>query len=399
MKEEKIRYLLKNYAKSSLSLEEKEELMFLLQSGVDDDVLGQDMQKIANELMEEDAIDEIPSQQLWTAIKEDPRLKGSANICQTKKRNTLAVYYAAAVAVCIVGLGLYFTLPRSYQEEVLKQTVASENQQLNAPINPGTQQATLTLPDGKVVALAEVMEGRWTEGDVYGLSVVDGALQYKGNEDDIVPLMATLATPRGGEYQLKLADGTRVWLNASSSIRYPINFTADRREVYVEGEVYFDVEKDINRPFIVHAEDTKITVLGTEFNVSAYPEESHVRTTLVEGRVEMKKGGVIRQLRPGQQARTMKGESEHIAIQSVDIEEMVAWKNGYFYFHNESIKSAMEKIARWYDVEVTCTGGMAQKGLDGTISRMENLDQLLQALELTGTAKFKREGRRIIVSE
>lgn len=401
MEEQRVDYLLKAYAKDRLSPAEREELLHLIQSNADNETLGRDMQRLVDKLIEEGGVEEASSKQLWKAILDDPRLERKKNTRRIEKRNRLVFHYAATVAVFVTFLGLYFLHFQNQTNAINQQeaVLMSQTEQLDEVISPGTQQATLTLPDGKVISLADLTDGSLVNEKDYGLYVVDGVLQYKGNEDHAIPLMATLTTPRGGEYQMQLPDGTKVWLNASSSIRYPISFATDRREVYIEGEVYFDVESDTKNPFIVHADGTKITVLGTEFNVSAYSEEKHVRTTLVEGSVRLEKGSAIRQLRPGQQAQTSKGESEHIAVRSVDIEEMIAWKNGYFYFHNEDIKSAMEKIARWYDVDVAYSGAMSQKGLDGTISRMENLNQLLQALELTGTAKFTLEGRKITVSE
>lgn len=130
---------------------------------------------------------------------------------------------------------------------------------------------------------------------------------FEGDDGMDLTAQTTLRTPRGGEYQTRLPDGTTIWLNAGSSITYPITFASDKREVHIEGEVYFDVQKDKKRPFLVHADQTVITVLGTQFNVSAYPEEQRIQTTLIEGSVRLQKGTEIRYLRPGQQAKTAKG--------------------------------------------------------------------------------------------
>ena len=401
MEEQRINYLLKSYVNDTLSAPEKEELSHLLRCSTDDRKLGEDMQKVVDELLEQGKVDEVPTEQLWASILEDSRMDWQASPPESGRRSRLLVYYAAVAAVFIAVIGFYyFSTPRNPQDVgQADAALVSTAEQTEEVIQPGTQQATLTLPDGKVIALDDLKEGRLIDGEDYALRLVDGVLQCTGEEAPAVPLMATLNTPRGGEYQMELPDGTQVWLNASSSIRYPISFTGDQREVYIAGEVYFDVKKDVNRPFVVHAADTKITVLGTAFNVSAYAEAAQTQTTLVEGSVRLEKGSAVRKLRPGQQASTSRGENSQIAVRTVDVEEMVAWKNGYFYFHNEHIKSAMEKIARWYDVDVVYVGAMSKKGLDGTISRMENLNQLLGALALTGAAKFTLKGRQIIVQE
>lgn len=398
MDEKRTNYLLTGFARNNLSREEREELLSLLQRDTNGEVLGDNMQKIVDQLVREGIIDDVPSQQIWEVIRSDPRLKKSR--VKQPRGNYSFFYYAAAIALFVIFLGAYFFHAHDSLDSTQNRSMTSSNAKgvTRDTISPGIQQATLTLPDGKVIALADLTENTVVKGDNYEISLVEGKIQYKGQNDNHTPLMTTLTTPRGGEYQLRLPDGTNVWLNASSSIRYPIRFAENARNVYIEGEAYLEVKKDAEKPFIVQADQTKITVLGTEFNISAYPEQKEVLTTLIEGSVRLQKGETSRQLYPGQQARISKGEDEHIVVQSVDTEEVIAWKNGYFYFNNENIKSAMAKIARWYDVDVVYTA-VPQQGLDGTISRLENLQQLLQALELTGAAKFTLEGRRIVVSE
>lgn len=393
---ERIDFLLRQYVSDTLSSTEREELLTLLQHTTDD-ILSEGMLTIVEEMRRDGILDETTSQEIWQAVRQDPRFRKKSLI--RPLYSYYRWYYCAAVAVVLIVIGFFFNKNNTDipQGREIAWTPVSITDSITV-IQPGTQQATLTLPDGQVIALDELGEDKIVKGVGFELHIVNGEIQYKGENQTAVLAMTTLRTPRGGEYQTRLPDGTEVWLNAGSSITYPLSFAADRREVYIEGEAFFDVKKDRNRPFIVYAEETSITVLGTQFNVSAYPEEKRIRTTLVEGSIRLQKGEAIRQLVPGQQAHTLR-ESQHITVQSVDIEEIMAWKNGYFYFHNEDIKSAMEKIARWYDVEVRYKDNMSQIGLDGTISRMENLNQLLQALQLTGTAKFALEGRRIIVSE
>src|SRR5690606_27432069 len=208
----------------------------------------------------------------------------------------------------------------------------------------------------------------------------------------------TIATPLGGEYQLILPDGTKVWLNAASSIRYPVDFGHGARKVTISGEVYLEVAQQKNQPFYVRTGNTQIEVLGTKFNVSAYQEDQEVRTTLVEGRVNVLAYGREQLLKPGQQA-TVNQKNGPIRVAEVDVEDALAWRNGYFSFSNEPLEQVMKKISRWYNVEVEYAMDPANKRLEGTVSRMEDIHDLLKALELTKTAHFKiKEGEFIVMN-
>ena len=393
-------YLLKAYLSDTLSSVEREELLFLLQSASKETELVENMQELIDELTQAGQLPvDIPSQTLWQALSQDARLQ--PDMVYSIGRQTKWKWMSVAAAVLILA-GAFFYDQSQVRVKGAKESsvVAKQKKSPKAEvIAPGKQDATLTLPDGQIIVMNDLINGKSVKGENFEVSIENGQIRCHGLHGQPVNMTTTLRTPRGGEYQLNLPDGTEVWLNASSSITYPINFAHDRREVQIEGEAYFHVKKDLKRPFTVHAEKTAITVLGTQFNVSAYPEQKNIKTTLVEGSVELHRGNLVRKLHPGEEANTTKGELEQIKIQTVDVEEAIAWKNGYFYFHNENVKEAMEKIARWYNVEVVFQGNVPKKGLDGTISRLENLNQLLQALEMTGAAHFTLQERRIIVSE
>src|SRR5690606_18957184 len=159
----------------------------------------------------------------------------------------------------------------------------------------------------------------------------------------------TLTTPRGGQYQTTLSDGTKVWLNAGSSLRYPLHFPTDKRVVTLEGEAFFEVSHDTKRPFTVRVADTEIEVLGTQFNVNSY---RNVTTTLVAGSVKIANDTGQQLLKPGQEARV----EEHITVHAADIDKVTAWKNGYFHFKDDNMMEIMDQLARWYDVDVTYSG-------------------------------------------
>lgn len=395
MDEQRVLYLLRGYIQNRLSNREKIELSEIMKYDGDNPLLGELMEEVFAEHRHTIKDSSTPSSQMWQAILNDARFFANEERTINRKSFLSTWYYLAGAAACIlVGYTIYFfqqgiEMPNRGDEILITTTEKA--------ITPGREQATLTLPGGKVVALDSLKEGTSLQGEGFTLRFEDGQIKTDGANDQLLSATTTLRTPHGGEYQTRLSDGTSVWLNAGSSITYPLVFHTDKREVTITGEVFFDVEKDRNKPFVVHAEETSITVLGTSFNVSAYPEDMAIRTTLIEGSVRMQKGQKVKNLLPGQQALVQKGESNDITVQTVDIEEAIAWKNGYFYFHKEDIQSAMKKIGRWYNVEVKYEGELPDRGLDGTISRMEDLRQLLDALELTGAAQFSLEERRIIV--
>ena len=205
-----------------------------------------------------------------------------------------------------------------------------------------------------------------------------------------------LATPNGGQYQLTLPDGTKVWLNSSSSLHFPTDFNTGERIVKLSGEAYFEVAKNEKMPFKVMVKGMEIAVLGTDFNVMAYADENHVATTLLTGAVKVHSSVKDVLLKPGQQA-LLNNSNEDISVSGGDTEGAVAWKNGYFNFSNENIRSVMRKISRWYNVEVEYQGDVTHKVLWGTISRFENISEVLRMLELTGSIHFGMQGRKITV--
>ncbi|HWW40381.1 FecR family protein, partial [Pedobacter sp.] len=198
------------------------------------------------------------------------------------------------------------------------------------------------------------------------------------------------------QYQLKLPDGTLVWLNSASSLRFPTQFAGKERSVELDGEAYFEVAKNKEMPFKVHVRAMEVRVLGTHFNVMAYDDEESISTTLLEGSVKVSNALQTAVIRPGQQA-SLKKSSGILGVEEVNTVEAIAWKNGKFLFADEDIETIMRRISRWYNVEVEYRGNLSDKNFAGSISRYENVSEVLKMLELTGTIHFKVEGRRIIV--
>lgn len=307
---------------------------------------------------------------------------------------------AAASVLILFAIGGYFTYSKFYK---VPSNIAALKPLVN-DIAPGSNKATLTLANGTKVILAPSQKGVLTkQGSATVNKTANGNLMYTapGVGSAAVVVYNTINTPYGGQYQVTLQDGTQIWLNAGSSLRYPTAFTGAERNVELSGEAYFEVAKNKDKPFIVTVNSTtgipmNVKVLGTHFNIMAYADEDHNATTLLEGSVKVNYGSENALLTPGLQAMLNKASGK-LKTKVADTEQVTAWKNGYFLFENDKIESIMRKIARWYDVEVVYKGDVSRKAIGGSVSRFKNVSEVLHMLELTGAVHFKIEGRRIIV--
>lgn len=303
--------------------------------------------------------------------------------------------YAAAV-VLIAATSVTFLVLNSTDE---KELVVSNSQHLQTEIGPGTNKAVLTLGDGSAIVLDEAKNGNLArQGNSKVVKLENGRLAYeteRGAAEEIAT--NTLSVPRGGQYTLTLSDGTRVWLNAASSIKYPTAFAGAERVVEVTGEAYLEIAKNAKQPFIVRTKGTEILVLGTSFNVNAYADENAVRTTLINGSVKITKSSnaVAAMLLPGQQAETG-GNTDGVKVGTVDTEQVLAWKNGFFSFNNADIKTIMRQLARWYDINIVYENGVPAQRFFGEMNRSLTLSQVLKGLEVT-KVNFRLEGRNLVV--
>lgn len=274
-------------------------------------------------------------------------------------------------------------------------------------IAPGGNKALLTLANGSKIALDDAANSVLAQqAGVKITKTANGQLVYtveKAPVDSQVPAQLTyntIETPKGGQYQVDLPDGSKVWLNASSSLRYPTNFIGDVRSVELSGEAYFEVAKNPKKPFKVVSSSQVIEVLGTHFNISSYSDETSVKTTLLEGSVKVlsTKTNQSKLLRPGEQSN-ISYLNNSFSVQQVNTEEVVAWKNGYFLFADEDLKSIMSKFARWYNVDVEYQGNVDNLRFGGIVSRSKGLSQALKIVEQTGNVKIKIEGRRVTIMQ
>jgi transmembrane sensor len=295
----------------------------------------------------------------------------------------------AASVILMLGTGSYFLF---FNKAARQLPVVNNN--LPAATNdiaPGRNGAVLTLADGKKIVLDDAADGRISADAVKK----EDQVSYVDAESTAVTYN-TLNTPRGRQFSLELADGSRVWLNAASSITYPTAFPGGERRVEITGEAYFEVAKDPGRPFHVTVNGMDVQVLGTHFNINSYSDEAVTKTTLIEGSVKITGNNSSVLLRPGQQGLST-GSSLKV-ITEIDIDEVMAWKNGYFSFKGADIATIMRQVARWYDVDVVFEGKIPSRHYRGRASRNLNASQMLKVLEESGI-RFRIRDRQIIVTE
>jgi len=326
------------------------------------DLLSERLDRIKSEIRHA-TIAEFPTQRRWIS------------------RQAIAV--AATVLFCVTITGYYI-----HTHVAGRQSVTN-----NEEILAGRNRALLILADGSELALDGSKQGivsgeRITYDDGTSLQMA-----RSGDAEPVLPEYVTLVTPRGGQYQVALPDGTHVWLNANSSLTYPLRFVGGKREVTLEGEAYFDVSSDHDRPFRVTLNNTKIEVLGTQFNANGY---GAVTTTLIEGSVKVIHENKQRLLKPGEGAEVQ----QDIKVYQADVQKAVAWKNGFFYFKDDQITEILEQVARWYDVDVSYyqESGIPQDGYNGRIRREANLAEVLEMLTYISGADFDIKGREVTVT-
>lgn len=305
------------------------------------------------------------------------------------KRRTLrriAQWAAAACVAFAMGTGAFLWMQA---EEELPATVST---------NTKSYQAVLILGDGERVTLNDSTRQFITEKAGTRISTKGNTVRYEAQEESETTEMHTLLIPRGGEFHMELADGTQVWLNSESKLTYPARFTGGTREVAMEGEVCFQVAKNEAQPFIVRTGGMAVKVLGTVFNVDAYPDNGRIATTLVEGKVEIQAGGEKQTLLPDQQAVLEKGKG--IEVKKVYAEDYISWIGGVFHFTEASLEEIMQKLSRWYNFEFFfANADVKDAHFTLNIRRYENVSDILSKIEKTGRAHFNINGRTVVVSE
>lgn len=282
--------------------------------------------------------------------------------------------------------------------------IATTPQTTSSYPQPGSDKAVLTLFNGKKVVLDDSKQNQiLQESGITVSNTLEGLLVYQVDESIATVGKAdvmtnTMSTPRGGQYQIVLADGTKVWLNASSSLTFPSHFADNNRKVKLSGEAYFEVAHDARKPFYVQTAEGEVEVLGTTFNVMAYPDEQYSQITLLTGSVKVNRAKEAIRLLPGQQAE-IKQDSENMRVHTVDLETIVAWKNGVFLFDQSELSQVMRQVGRWYNAEIEYVDKVPAAKLTGMVSRKDSLSVLLDILERAGGLDFEVQENKIMVKQ
>lgn len=393
----RLRYLFDLYYSGEATPDETAELMSMIRSANNDQQLTSLLEEVWNSLSSHGLFfTKEESNKMFNSIIEPSYTfeEDQENEEQYQSGFFNGWRLAAAAIILLMGFGTFyhFKINNSKQKiAVVKQAVKD--------VPPGGNRALLTLADGSTIILDSASNGLLaTQGTTRISKKENGQLVYNTTKTDkalSLNQINMLSTPQGGQYQIILPDGSKVWLNASSSIKYPATFAKNERKVEVTGEVYFEVIKDKSKPFRVIFDETEVEVLGTSFNVMAYKDDTTSRTTLVEGSVSLTNNHINKRLKPGQQASV--SSSGKITTHLVDIEEAIAWKKGLFYFRNANIQQIMKKASRWYDIEVSYEGAVPVRQFTGKVSMDVNISELLQMLNYAGV-KCRMENNKVIIS-
>jgi hypothetical protein len=391
----RLEYLFECYLRQNCSENEEAELMNLLA----DPENKIQFQKLIHEVIEKTGTEaQMPDHVAASIFRNiiDTDIQSEITVKSTKVYTVNWIKVAAAACIILfISSFVYWLFLRPSKDQLIATTIAPNAKQ--TAIKPGGNHAILTMADGQTIVLDSAENGNILSGNSKikkqgALLVYDGT---KASNQGSLISYNTLSTPRGGQYQLVLPDGSKVWLNASSSIHFPTAFAGHERNVELTGEAYFEIAKNKQKPFHVNVNGMQVEVLGTHFNVNAYGDEGAIKTSLLEGSVKIKKGNISGLLKPGQQG-VLKKNSTDLEIKNADMNEAIAWKNGLFEFDGADIKSIMREIGRWYDVDVVYAGKVPDRRFEGKISRDAQLSDVLKILALSNV-KFSVEGKKIIV--
>lgn len=395
MEIERLRALLMKYATDAISKEELDELL--------DEVAVSEahpqLERLLVDMLEETEADNslnVDAQGLYQRIVSHRSFSSREHV-----RHMRNWWWYGATAMLLLAMGVWLMDWRGLQDGYTENVFEVTRTVTTAP----SDRPLLHLADGRLVDLDSVADGLLAIEDGIQITLQGDVLHYQGDLADVEETAPTntIVIPKGRQYQIALPDGSKLWLNAASTVTYPIRFSKERREVEVAGEAYFEVKNATDWPFVVTTALQRIEVLGTHFNVSAYPDDAQIKTTLVEGRVNVSSidsmGGLPLQnmiLKPGQQVSSRIDRPRFI-INSVDSEDVISWKEHLFVFSNEEISEVMKKVSRWYDVEIEYKDGMAGKRIGGSIPRLADVEELMEALKDTGLLRYEMKGGTIVV--
>lgn len=395
--------LIDRFRNGTIGHDEHEELLQLL-SQLENARQAKKFFKETMDLQPENALhfNAYESHQLYEEIQEQIHQEKQPSMLRSFPILKWAGIAAAALVLLMFGYSLFQKAPETKPQMAVVPPAAPD-------FLPGNKnKAVLILADNSQIVLDSTNAGLLgTQGNAMIKKAANGEIIYehgKSSQGASTPVYNILEIPVGGEHQLVLADGTKVWLNSESRLKFPVSFSGNTREVEVSGEAYFEIAQNKSKPFKVHFNDAAVEVLGTHFNVNAYNSENNQAVTLLQGSVKVVNPGKEVLIKPGQQAKL--AGNGNINVKEVDTEEAVAWKNGYFMFVDEDIRSIMRKLSRWYGFTAEYQGNVGDEHFGGMISRYKNISEVLNMFERTGTIKFKLiqgdqsgKGRKLIISK
>lgn len=343
---------------------------------------------------------------IWRAIEARTAMKAVGKTQADNKRlsGSFRSLYKTAAAACLVLAALTWWAVANRDHAKKQPTPEMAVKKSGAPSGDHNG-AILTLSSGQRVVLDSAGMGQIAQQGTAQVIQQGGQIRYlhANNQGAAVTAYNTMTTPRGKQFALVLPDGTKVWLNAASSITYPVQFAANRRSVQLTGEAYFEVahvtaaDHKTRIPFDVQSGQLNVEVLGTHFNIKNYPEDRDVKTTLLEGSVQVHYGnnGAMRKMVPGQQATVKRTDPDAISLEEVDTRQAIAWKNGLFYFKDEPLGDILEQVSRWYDVAAGADPAKIRLRFSGVVSKRARLADLLAVLSATGVVQFKISDNKV----
>jgi transmembrane sensor len=392
--QEHITYLFRRYLDDVATQEEMGELFSYIRRAEEHGPLKAEIIGIFEDVRMEEGFEHVQWDAMFSGIVNKSVIEQVSTQGRLRRIKVWTRVAAAAVLIALAGGGFLWV----WKGKPGGQSVAVTSV-LPRDILPGKNGAVLTLAGGQQIVLDSSARGAIGIQGCATITNTNGLLAYSTlQEKPAAILYNTLTTPRGNQYQLVLPDGTKVWLNAASSITYPTVFAGNERSVSITGEAYFEVAKASNRPFRVKInETTEVEVLGTHFNVNAYADEPSINTTLLEGSIKVKVGSKMRILVPGQQARVNSTGATVKLVKDADVEEVVAWKNGLFSFKDANLETVMRQLSRWYNIDVRYEGDIPARAFNGKIGKTLTLNQLLKGLAKTRIKYRIEDGNKITI--
>lgn len=396
----RLTYLLEVFGSHQATEDELEELFHLIENE-GDEAIKQYLYQLVQSYDETESLPENDWAKLFTRIqteknnREEPITPELQNHINHKRRSSMTWWSAAAVLFLVIGASTMYLLKMKAPQA----TSYSQQQQVKladiAP--PDASHAILTTSGGNRILIDSIKSGQLTsDGSMQIKRSPDGKLLIHGNSQSTS--LHTLVNPKGSKVlAIVLDDGTNVWLNAASSLSFPESFQGSNRQVFLDGEAYFEVTHNAHQPFVVRKGKMQVQVLGTHFNVSAYPDDPSIKVTLLQGLVNVKSGRSEQLIKPGQQASVDENANQPILLKkAIDVSEVIAWQKDKFIFKDQNIHTIMRQVARWYNVDITFQDEI-HENFYAEVSRNTNMAMLLKMLEATKAVQFKLVNKTIIV--